>query len=74
MSGDSWSKPWRKSDINNLWWAVNQTGSRWQSHALNTSVASKMYRQGSTLISDSKRQHVSPLGGVATVTSTEERK
>jgi hypothetical protein len=37
----------------------------WAGSANNTSLADKLYRQGSTLIPNADRQHVSPLGGVA---------
>ena len=65
------AKKWRQSDLDNFWWANRGRFEQAAAAHPMASLAQKMYRQGSTLIPDSKRQHVSPLGGVA---RSEERK
>jgi hypothetical protein len=54
----------------NLWrfaapYVEAKIAERWARDPHNTSLADKLYRQGSTRLPDATRQHVSPLGGVA---------
>jgi hypothetical protein len=43
----------------------NKIAERWAGDPNNRSLADKLYRQGSTRLSDATRQHVSPLDGRA---------